>query len=288
MDIVREGEIEATNYFFGIGDQEAVLELTFNHDGRTYELGTGYGHIALAVDDMAADARGAEGAGHRARARAVPAARGRIAALLRPRPGRVPHRADRAQRELGVATPAAAAQSLRRGTPGSSSRQPRAEACKRLRAPPCRPMRRARVNSPVLRSKTRLDAADEPVAAEDRQHVVAVLALRLRHVHLEPVAEVEERLGARRGRGSAGRTARATSRGRRPARRRRPDAHATRRSRAARRGRGSAARASTRSASRSGTRLRLGVPALGEIPERAARRGARRSRRRRGRGGSRA
>jgi lactoylglutathione lyase len=53
MDIVRNGELEATNYFFGIGDQDAVLELTFNHDGRTYELGTGYGHIALAVDDMA-------------------------------------------------------------------------------------------------------------------------------------------------------------------------------------------------------------------------------------------
>jgi lactoylglutathione lyase len=54
MDIVRDGELEATNYFFGIGDQKAVLELTYNHDGRTYELGTGYGHIALAVDDMAA------------------------------------------------------------------------------------------------------------------------------------------------------------------------------------------------------------------------------------------
>ena len=53
MDIVRNGEKEATNYFFSIGDQESVLELTFNHDGRTYELGTGYGHIALAVDDMA-------------------------------------------------------------------------------------------------------------------------------------------------------------------------------------------------------------------------------------------
>jgi lactoylglutathione lyase len=53
MDIVRDGQLEATNYFFGIGDQEAVLELTFTHDGRTYELGTGYGHIALAVDDMA-------------------------------------------------------------------------------------------------------------------------------------------------------------------------------------------------------------------------------------------
>ena len=52
MDIVRDGAVEATNYFFGIGDQEAVLELTYNHDGRTYDLGTGYGHIALAVDDL--------------------------------------------------------------------------------------------------------------------------------------------------------------------------------------------------------------------------------------------
>jgi lactoylglutathione lyase len=52
MDIVRNGELEATNYFFGIGDQESVLELTFNHDGRTYDLGTGYGHIALSVDDL--------------------------------------------------------------------------------------------------------------------------------------------------------------------------------------------------------------------------------------------
>lgn len=52
MDIVRSGELEATNYFFSIGDAENVLELTFNHDGRTYELGTAYGHIAVAVDDM--------------------------------------------------------------------------------------------------------------------------------------------------------------------------------------------------------------------------------------------
>ena len=58
MDIVRNGELEATNYFFGIGDQKAVLELTYNHDGRTYELGTGYGHIALVVDDMVATLAG--------------------------------------------------------------------------------------------------------------------------------------------------------------------------------------------------------------------------------------
>jgi lactoylglutathione lyase len=52
MDIVRNGELEATNYFFSMGDQENVLELTFNHDGRTYEQGTGYGHIAVGVDDL--------------------------------------------------------------------------------------------------------------------------------------------------------------------------------------------------------------------------------------------
>lgn len=52
MDIVRSGELEATNYFFSIGDAENVLELTFNHDGRTYEMGTAYGHIAVGVDDM--------------------------------------------------------------------------------------------------------------------------------------------------------------------------------------------------------------------------------------------
>lgn len=52
MDIVRNGEVEATNYFFSMGDSENVLELTFNHDGRTYEMGDAYGHIAIAVDDL--------------------------------------------------------------------------------------------------------------------------------------------------------------------------------------------------------------------------------------------
>ena len=54
MDIVRNGEREATNYFFGVPGQDEELELTLNHDGRTYDLGTGYGHIALAVDDLSA------------------------------------------------------------------------------------------------------------------------------------------------------------------------------------------------------------------------------------------
>jgi len=52
MDIVRDGELEATNYFYSLGDAENVLELTFNHDGRTYQLGDAYGHIAIGVDDL--------------------------------------------------------------------------------------------------------------------------------------------------------------------------------------------------------------------------------------------
>ncbi len=52
MDIVRGGEREATNYFFSLGQHESVLELTYNHDGRSYDLGTGYGHIAIGVGDL--------------------------------------------------------------------------------------------------------------------------------------------------------------------------------------------------------------------------------------------
>ncbi len=52
IPIVRDGELEATNYFFGLPGQDDVLELTYNHDGRSYELGTGYGHIAIGVEDL--------------------------------------------------------------------------------------------------------------------------------------------------------------------------------------------------------------------------------------------
>jgi lactoylglutathione lyase len=52
MDIVRNGEKEATNYFFSLPGSDSVLELTYNHDGRSYDLGTGYGHIAIGVPDL--------------------------------------------------------------------------------------------------------------------------------------------------------------------------------------------------------------------------------------------
>lgn len=44
-----------------MGDQENVLELTFNHDGRTYELGTGYGQIAPRRDDLDGTLGGLQG-----------------------------------------------------------------------------------------------------------------------------------------------------------------------------------------------------------------------------------
>ena len=42
-----------TNCFVGYGDesQTAVLELTHNWDTKGYELGTGYGHVAVEVED---------------------------------------------------------------------------------------------------------------------------------------------------------------------------------------------------------------------------------------------
>jgi lactoylglutathione lyase len=52
LPIVRDGELEATNYFYGVPGQDEELELTLNHDGRSYDLGTGYGHIAIGVDDL--------------------------------------------------------------------------------------------------------------------------------------------------------------------------------------------------------------------------------------------
>jgi lactoylglutathione lyase len=63
MDIVRDGELEATNYFYSLGDHENVLELTFNHDGRSYDLGTGYGHIAVGVSDLDGTLASLEGQG---------------------------------------------------------------------------------------------------------------------------------------------------------------------------------------------------------------------------------
>ena len=43
---------EAINVFMGLPGDDDRLELTYNFGVESYELGTGYGHIALTVDDM--------------------------------------------------------------------------------------------------------------------------------------------------------------------------------------------------------------------------------------------
>ena len=44
---------EAVNYFLGVPGQDSPeLELTYNFGVDSYELGTGYGHIALTVEDL--------------------------------------------------------------------------------------------------------------------------------------------------------------------------------------------------------------------------------------------
>jgi lactoylglutathione lyase len=42
-----------TNVFVGYRDetQEAVIELTHNWDTKAYDVGTGFGHVAIEVDD---------------------------------------------------------------------------------------------------------------------------------------------------------------------------------------------------------------------------------------------
>jgi lactoylglutathione lyase len=43
---------EAINVFMGFPDDGPRLELTYNHGVDSYEMGTGYNHIAITVDDM--------------------------------------------------------------------------------------------------------------------------------------------------------------------------------------------------------------------------------------------
>jgi len=56
MRLLRRTDYESgrfTNAFVGYEDESkaAVLELTHNWDPTSYDLGSGYGHVALEVDD---------------------------------------------------------------------------------------------------------------------------------------------------------------------------------------------------------------------------------------------
>ncbi|HKQ23504.1 MAG TPA: lactoylglutathione lyase [Burkholderiales bacterium] len=56
MKVLRKSDYPDGRFtlaFVGYGDEdkEAVLELTYNWDTAKYELGNGYGHVALAVEN---------------------------------------------------------------------------------------------------------------------------------------------------------------------------------------------------------------------------------------------
>lgn len=57
MTLLRQRDNETGRYtvaFLGYGEEKdtTVLELTFNWDVSEYDLGTGFGHIAIGVDDV--------------------------------------------------------------------------------------------------------------------------------------------------------------------------------------------------------------------------------------------
>ncbi len=73
MEVLRTTDRPEQKYtlaFVGYGDESrgAVLELTYNYGVGTYDIGDGFGHVAIEVDDAAAacasvrDAAGAFGA----------------------------------------------------------------------------------------------------------------------------------------------------------------------------------------------------------------------------------
>ncbi len=57
MKLLRKRENESYKYtlaFMGYGDEkeQAVIELTYNWDTSSYDLGNGFGHLAIGVDDL--------------------------------------------------------------------------------------------------------------------------------------------------------------------------------------------------------------------------------------------
>ncbi|HEX9786390.1 MAG TPA: VOC family protein, partial [Candidatus Binatia bacterium] len=57
MKLLKKRDYESgrfTNVFVGYGSEEtdAVIELTYNWDTHAYDIGNGFGHIALGVPDV--------------------------------------------------------------------------------------------------------------------------------------------------------------------------------------------------------------------------------------------
>ena len=96
---------EAINVFMGLPGEDPRLELTYNHGVDSYDLGTGYNHIAIGVDDLDATLENLASDGIEPGEAPVPCRRAHRGTddRLRARPGRLPDRAHRP--ELGPVQP---------------------------------------------------------------------------------------------------------------------------------------------------------------------------------------
>ncbi len=66
---------EAINVFMNLPGEPPRLELTYNHGVDSYELGTGYNHIAIMVDDLEGTLAGLAADGIEPEEAAVPSRR---------------------------------------------------------------------------------------------------------------------------------------------------------------------------------------------------------------------
>ena len=77
MKLLKKRDYESgrfTNVFVGYGSEEtdAVIELTYNWDTHAYDIGNGFGHIALGVPDVYKTCAELRAKGDQDRARARP------------------------------------------------------------------------------------------------------------------------------------------------------------------------------------------------------------------------
>ena len=70
MKVLREKDFpdgKFTLCFLGYGDEDShtVIELTYNYGRASYELGDGFGHVALGTQDIEATCEHVRGLGYR-------------------------------------------------------------------------------------------------------------------------------------------------------------------------------------------------------------------------------
>ena len=112
--------------FVGYGDEArgAVLELTYNYDVAAYDIGAGFGHVAIEVDGRRRSMRRGARGGRHGHARSGSGEGRHDGDRVRPGPGRLQDRADRATKERWTRATAPAGHEWPRATLRPQARLP--------------------------------------------------------------------------------------------------------------------------------------------------------------------